>query len=91
MRQIIPNIGSIITVRHKIVIKHAIYSMVVKPESRTLKNSFFREDILTCPEKIYFIGNRRYTSSRREDILIWQVSNTWQVCTDKWQSTRWRN
>ena len=31
-------------------------------------------------EKIYLLARRRYTSSRREDILIWQVSNTWQLC-----------
>ena len=40
-----------------------------QPESHRLKNTFFREDILTCPEKIYFIPQRRYTYLPGEDIL----------------------
>lgn len=46
-------------------------------------------------EKIYLLARRRYTSSRREDILIWKVSNTamgmfvqinGKVCAHLWPS-----
>lgn len=38
------------------------------------------------PHTQKLVFQRRYTYLPGEDILIWQVSNTWQVCTDKWQS-----